>query len=81
LEPWRKEALIAKRVLEDDENFYTLTCTPHVLHFDNKWHRVRVEAGQYKLSYRHGYYDDATNQIPPREEDRKVPLKAAEKPQ
>ncbi|MGI4830075.1 MAG: VWA domain-containing protein [Janthinobacterium lividum] len=63
-------ARIAARVLGSDRDFYTLTYAPHDLHFDNRWHKVRIEAGSYRLSYRHGYYDDGTNLKGPGEKGR-----------
>jgi VWFA-related protein len=57
-------ALAAKRILDTDASFYTLTYDPHDVKFDNKWHKVKVEVeggGPYTLSYRTGYYDDGAN--------------------
>ncbi|HEX4649954.1 MAG TPA: VWA domain-containing protein [Granulicella sp.] len=56
-------AQIARKVTETDGSFYSLTYSPHDFHYDNKWHKVRVTvAGNgYRLSYRHGYFADASN--------------------
>jgi hypothetical protein len=54
--------LIASRVISTDGSYYTLTYTPGGLHYDNKWHKVRitVDGGNYRLSYRHGYFADGS---------------------
>jgi VWFA-related protein len=51
---------IAEHVLDSDGCFYTLTFSPQNLHFDNKWHKIRVAVGgaSYHLSYRSGYFAD-----------------------
>jgi VWFA-related protein len=51
----------AKRVLDTEESFYTLTYSPRNFRFDNKWHSVRVtvDGGPYQLSYRSGYFADS----------------------
>lgn len=67
-------AQMARRVLNDDGNFYTITYSPHDLHHDNAWHKVKVEASWYRLSYRRGYYDDGRNLTAPVGKDRKVLL-------
>jgi VWFA-related protein len=56
-------AQIAKKVVDTDGSFYTLTYSPHDFHYDNKWHKVRltVDGNGYRLSYRHGYFADASN--------------------
>jgi len=53
---------ITDRVLNSDGSFYTLTYSPHDLHFDNKWHKVRVALNEegYQLSYRRGYFADGS---------------------
>ena len=53
---------ITEHLLESDSSFYTLTYSPHDLHFDNKWHKVRVEVdgASYHLSYRSGYFADGS---------------------
>jgi VWFA-related protein len=53
---------ITEHLLESDSSFYTLTYSPHDLHFDNKWHKVRVEVDgtSYHLSYRSGYFADGS---------------------
>jgi VWFA-related protein len=55
-----KEA--TEHFLSSDTSFYTLTYSPHELHFDNKWHKVRVavDGGPYHLSYRSGYFADGS---------------------
>ncbi len=59
---------IADRIVDDGNDFYTLTYYPHEQTFDNKWHKVKVmvevEGGPYQLSYRRGYYDDGSNLAP-----------------
>jgi hypothetical protein len=49
-------------VLESDDSFYTLTYSPADLSLDDKWHNVRVEVegASYRLSYRRGYFADAS---------------------
>ncbi len=61
---------LAARLVDTDRSFYTLTYTPREFSYDGKWHRVKVEAGgtAYRLSYRHGYYADAVQTVPPRRE-------------
>jgi hypothetical protein len=51
-------SLIAAKVMESGESFYTLTYSPHDFHEDHQWHtiRVTVEAEGYSLSYRRGYF-------------------------
>src|SRR5271155_1955784 len=53
---------IANRILSSDGSFYTLTYSPHDLHFDNKWHKVSVKLNidGYQLSYRRGYFADGS---------------------
>ena len=53
---------ITGRVLNSDGSFYTLTYSPHDLHFDNKWHKVRMALNEegYHLSYRRGYFADGS---------------------
>jgi VWFA-related protein len=53
---------IAEHLLNSDGNFYTLTYSPQELHFDNKWHKIRVvvDGGRYHLSYRSGYFADGS---------------------
>ncbi len=52
---------IAADVLDNGRCFYTLSYAPRDVKRDNKWHHVKVEvgSGQYQLSYRTGYFDDA----------------------
>ena len=53
---------ITDHVLNSDGSFYTLTYSPHDLHFDNKWHKVRMTLNEegYQLSYRRGYFADGS---------------------
>ena len=53
---------ITGHVLNSDGSFYTLTYSPHDLHFDNKWHKVRMTLNEegYQLSYRRGYFADGS---------------------
>ncbi len=53
---------ITDHVLNSDGSFYTLTYSPHDLHFDNKWHQVRMTLNEegYHLSYRRGYFADGS---------------------
>ena len=55
---------IAAHWLDNAGSFYTLTYSPKDFRFDNKWHTVKVklsaEFSGYTLSYRRGYFADAT---------------------
>jgi VWFA-related protein len=55
---------IAADWVHNTGNFYTLTCSPKDFRFDNKWHTVKVklsgESSGYTLTYRRGYFADAT---------------------
>ncbi|HTZ89392.1 MAG TPA: VWA domain-containing protein [Alloacidobacterium sp.] len=53
---------ITEHILDSGSSFYTLTYSPHDLHFDNKWHKVRVavDGASYHLSYRRGYFADGS---------------------
>jgi hypothetical protein len=53
---------MTSHLLSSDGSFYTLTYSPHDLHFDNKWHKVRVTLNEegYQLSYRRGYFADGS---------------------
>jgi hypothetical protein len=53
---------MTSHILSSDGSFYTLTYSPHDLHFDNKWHKVRVTLNEkgYQLSYRRGYFADGS---------------------
>lgn len=53
----------AEHIAATGASFYTLTYSPRDVKVDNRWHRVRVslEGGEYRLSYRRGYYDDGYN--------------------
>jgi len=55
-----KEA--TEHFLGTDTSFYTLIYSPPTLHFDNKWHKIRVavEGHGYHLSYRTGYFADGS---------------------
>ena len=46
-------AQAAAKILASDNSFYTLVFSPQNFHPDNKWHqvKVRVEGGNYQLSY------------------------------
>ncbi len=52
----------ADSALDNGENFYTLTYSPDDLRGNGSWHtlHVTVDGGKYQLSYRQGYYDDAS---------------------
>ncbi len=53
------------KTIKDDGEYYTFTYSPRDFRYDNKWHKVRVtlpETG-YTLSYRRGYFADATQPI------------------
>lgn len=60
-------ALAAQHILATDGNYYTLTYSPNDLKGDAKWHRVQVKLarGDYRLSYRHGYFDDQSDRPEP----------------
>ncbi len=60
-------ARIASHIVSTDASYYTLTYSPLNLQLDGKWHRVRIKLDdpRYHLSYRHGYYDDGSNNRPP----------------
>ncbi|HEX3436829.1 MAG TPA: VWA domain-containing protein [Pseudacidobacterium sp.] len=53
---------ITEHLLSSDGSFYTLTYSPHDFHFDNKWHKVRVEVSgaHFHISYRSGYFADGS---------------------
>jgi VWFA-related protein len=55
---------IAAHWLKNAGSFYTLTYSPKDFRFDNKWHTVKVklsaELSGCTLSYRRGYFADAT---------------------
>jgi VWFA-related protein len=53
---------MTSHILSSDGSFYTLTYSPPDLHFDNKWHKVRVTLNEegYELSYRRGYFADGS---------------------
>jgi VWFA-related protein len=52
----------AAHLTDVDRSYYTLTYSPRDLHFDNKWHKVRIalDEGHYQLSYRRGYFADGS---------------------
>jgi VWFA-related protein len=56
---------IAAHWLESSGSFYTLTYSPKDLSYDNKWHTVKIrlsaENNGSTLSYRRGYFADATS--------------------
>jgi VWFA-related protein len=60
-------AKIAARIVSTDASYYTLSYSPQDLQRDGKWHHVKVKLddSRYHLSYRHGYYDDGSNNRPP----------------
>lgn len=55
--------LAADHILADDNSFYTLVFSPKEFRVDNKWHsiKVKVDGGNYQLSYRRGYFADGFN--------------------
>lgn len=65
---------IASKLVATDGSFYTLSYAPSDLHFDNKWHKVKVKLDQskYNLSYRRGYFDDGANTPPPANQPRSL---------
>jgi VWFA-related protein len=62
--------------LSTDSSFYTLTYSPPDLHFDNKWHKIRIAVDGLPtshLSYRRGYFADGSlrnTEPPPRSRTR-----------
>jgi VWFA-related protein len=55
--------------LSDGNNYYTVDYTPSDHEFDKQFHKITVSVdGDYKLSYRSGYYSDGptgvTNSVP-----------------
>lgn len=70
-------ALAAQHIVSTDGDYYTLTYSPQGLKNDGSWRRVEVklESKGYQLSYRHGYFDDGSNQPGPPGKTRTV-LKA-----
>jgi VWFA-related protein len=67
-------ALAAEHIVATDGDYYTLSYAPQDLRTDGKWHRVEVklDAKGYQLSYRHGYFDDGSNQKEPTGKTRTV---------
>lgn len=53
---------ITKHLFASDSSFYSLTYSPLDLRLDNKWHKVavKVDGASYHLSYRSGYFADAS---------------------
>jgi VWFA-related protein len=53
---------IGSHIVSTDSSFYTLSYSPHNFSYDNKWHTVRItlDGTPYHLSYRRGYFADAT---------------------
>jgi VWFA-related protein len=62
-----------KHLADNDASFYTLTYSPQEIKLDNKWHKinVRVDEGDYRISYRRGYFDDGSNLAHSKEPARK----------
>jgi hypothetical protein len=60
-------ALAAQHIIATDGDYYTLTYSPQDLKNNGKWHHVEVklERKGYQLSYRHGFFDDGSNQPGP----------------
>ena len=52
-----------KHIADNDAFFYTLTYSPQEVKLDNRWHKIKVQVdgGDYRISYRHGYFDDGSN--------------------
>jgi len=67
-------ALATEHILDTDGDYYTLTYTPQQLKNNGNWHSVEVKMEEkgYQLSYRHGYYDDGSNQTAPTGKTRTV---------
>ena len=69
-------ALAAQHIVDTDGNYYTLTYSPDDLRGDGRWHKVRVQLreGDYRLSYRRGYFDDGgSGASPPKSEPGSTP--------
>ena len=68
---------IAAHWLDNGGSFYTLTYSPKDFRFDNKWHTVKVklsaELSGYTLSYRRGYFADATTAARQKEQNTQNP--------
>lgn len=62
----------AAHILSISADFYTLSYSPASLKFDDKWHKVKVKVngGDYTLSYRSGYFDDGTVSVHPQKRDK-----------
>ena len=59
-------AMRARQIIDRSADFYTLSYSPNDLQQNNHWHNVRITvAGNYHLTYRHGYYDDDSQSAPP----------------
>ena len=58
-------ARVAEKIVRTGSDFYTITYSPQDSRPDSKWHaiKVKVDGGQYHLSYRSGYYDDGTSDL------------------
>jgi VWFA-related protein len=56
-------AQAARHIADTGTSFYTLVYSPTDVKLDNKWHNVKVklDGGDYQLSYRRGYFDDGSN--------------------
>ena len=74
-------AKISNDILASDNSFYTLVFSPQDFTPDNKWHKltVKVDGGNYRLSYRRGYYADGFNMAPPNEKKPRTLLLAGGK--
>lgn len=60
-------AQATEHILATDGDYYTLAYAPNDLRGDDHWHRVAVKLDRpgYQLSYRHGYFDDGSNEAAP----------------
>lgn len=71
---------IAAHWIDNAGSFYTLTYSPKDFRFDNKWHTVKVklsaEFSGYTLSYRRGYFADATTAARRKEKKPRVLLRS-----
>lgn len=52
-----------KKLADNDASYYTLTYSPQDVKLDNRWHKIKVlvDGGEYRISYRQGYFDDGSN--------------------
>jgi hypothetical protein len=60
-------ALAASHIISTDSSSYTLTWSPQNFHYDGKWHNIRITLrnGDYRLSYRRGYFADKPQPLSP----------------